>query len=550
MDAVVQQVLETEHGLKLVRRIGGGGFAEVWEARTSQDVPCAVKVSLRPLDGETAQIQKELQTLELLKGLGGHPHVVSLMDVWQIGGYLVTRWELAPDEKARSLEDLLQYYQAEGKRGIPLKELLRYIYDAAQGIDFLNNQGIVHRDIKPGNLLLFWGRVKVGDLGLAKFVGASTASHTGAGTWGYLPPEAYQGRIGPAVDLYSLAATYVRLRTGREPFGTDPVEILDRQRAGQPILDGLSQAEVPVVLEALAPRPEDRPQKGACDWVRRLYRALQGPRVGSGQPGPPPPLQTQPQAEPASLPEKIVRAWEDTGAQVGWMGRTRFGLSAFGATQEEVLQELQELSDFLKPEEVQFLPVFRFSYWQEGLIWTLPEPTVPFGMDLSTSGITDTGLQDLAGLKNLQVLVLRGTQITDAGMVHLAGLKNLQGLDLSHTQITGARLKKLARLTNLQELDLQGTEITDGGLEKLAGLKNLQRLDLGLTKITDAGLEHLYEMKNLQWLSLLGTEITDVALVHLMGMKNLQVLNLWSTLITDAGLEKLRKALPGCEIVK
>jgi|GEM_PF-2341399 serine/threonine protein kinase len=287
MDPVVQQVLETQYGFRLVRRIGRGGFAEVWEARTAQGVPCALKVSLDPIDADNPAVQKELENLRLIKALAGHPHLVSLQDFWQIlgtdGPYLVTRWELAPDEKLRSLDDLVRHCQAEGQPGIPLEQLFRLMADAAQGIDFLNEQGIVHRDIKPANLLLFFGRVKVGDLGLAKFIGASTASHTGAGTFGYLPPEAYaqeddpHGRITPGLDLYGLAASYVKLRTGREPFGENPHEIVRRQADGQPILDGLTEAEKPLVLAALHPDPDKRFNRGAAAWVRKLYQALKKP---------------------------------------------------------------------------------------------------------------------------------------------------------------------------------------------------------------------------------------------------------------------------------
>ncbi len=182
------------------------------------------------------------------------------------------------------MEDLLKHYQAEGGQGIPPQKLLCFIHDAAQGIDFLNSQGIVPRDIKPSNLLLFSNWVKVGDWGLEKFVGASTGSHTGAGTLGYLPPEAYYGRISPSVDLYSLAATYVKLRTAEEPFGTTPTEIVHRQEACQPVLEGMSRQEAEVVLEALQPDPARRPQQGASAWVRLVYEALQVPKAAPGQP--------------------------------------------------------------------------------------------------------------------------------------------------------------------------------------------------------------------------------------------------------------------------
>lgn len=318
MDDVVRQVLETQHGLKLIRRIGRGGFAEVWQAQTAEEVPCAVKVSLDPLDGQNPAIPKELENLQLLKTLVGHPHVVSLTDVWQIVGYLVTRWEFSSEG---SLEQRLLQYQAQGKPGIPVEELLRYIYDAAQGIDFLNGQGIVHRDIKPSNLLLFFNRVKVADLGLAKFVGASSASHTGAGTWGYLPPEAYRGRLTPTVDLYSLAATYIKLRTGKEPFGLDPPEIFRRQEAGQPTLEGMSRAEIEVVLQALAPQPEHRPQQGTRAWVEQLKAALEGKAVHSLAspilPSPPQPVPktASPQAPlpPARDPQVVRVELDGTG---------------------------------------------------------------------------------------------------------------------------------------------------------------------------------------------------------------------------------------------
>jgi len=147
--------------------------------------------------------------------------------------------------------------------------------DAGQGIDFLNKAGIYHRDIKPQNLLVFQGRVKLGDLGLAKLVGASTGSHTGSGTLGYLPPEAYEEhRLHRTIDLYSLAATYIKLRSGGEPFGENPLEAVQRQMRGEPIVEGLHPAEAEVVRRALAAKAEERPQDGVQAWVRTVYEAL------------------------------------------------------------------------------------------------------------------------------------------------------------------------------------------------------------------------------------------------------------------------------------
>lgn len=266
----VRLFLEREKQLRIGRRIGRGGFAEVYEASTPEGVRCAIKVSLDPLDENNPAISRELENLRLVMTVSGHPHLVSLMDYWVVAGYLVTRWELAD---GGSLLDRLQQCSP---GGIPLVELLQYISDAAEGIDFLNLQrGVYHRDIKPANLLLFQGRVKIGDLGLIKFAGASTASHSGIGTAGYLPPEAFdRGRVTPTVDLYGLAASYLHLRTGRLPFGDNPAEIVIRQLSGEPLTEGLEKEEAALVRRALSPRPEQRPQKGARQWVLDLQQSL------------------------------------------------------------------------------------------------------------------------------------------------------------------------------------------------------------------------------------------------------------------------------------
>jgi serine/threonine protein kinase len=284
--AVLDQ-LRAKHGWRLDRQIGQGGFAHVYK-ETLDGIPRAVKIPLHPLAGlPDRQKQRELESLEVARHMVGHPHIVGLVRYEWVGDYLITIWEWAD---GGSLEDMLRQYQKQGQPGIPLKKLLGYMAEAAKGIDDLNQLGIYHRDIKPANLLLFYDHVKLGDLGLAKLVGASTGTHTRAGTFGYLPPEAWEGKTSETIDLYGLAASYVKLRTGREPFGESPQEILYRQRQGQPILDGLTEAEKPLVLAALHPDPEKRFKRGAKAWVRELYQALKSPPHL-------PPKQSPPQAE-------------------------------------------------------------------------------------------------------------------------------------------------------------------------------------------------------------------------------------------------------------
>src|SRR5205823_6312901 len=98
--------------------------------------------------------------------------------------------------------------QEQGLPGIPREELLEYLREAAKGIDHLNGLDIQHRDIKPQNLLLVGGSVKVADFGLAKLLEHSVATNSGSMTPAYAAPEFLNGQTTAQSDQYSLAVTY------------------------------------------------------------------------------------------------------------------------------------------------------------------------------------------------------------------------------------------------------------------------------------------------------------------------------------------------------
>jgi len=275
MDECVRAFLVNEKKLTLGKLLGNGGFGEVHEVWTDSGIPLALKVPhnrLEPHDPESQELlKKELKRLQLMKAIRGHPHLINLIEFWNVFGYLVTLWELATDG---TLEDLLLRFQASQARAIPPRTLIPLMYEAAQGIDYLNERGIYHRDIKPSNLFLCQGHVKIGDLGLIKCVGVSTGNHSVQGSFGYTPLEALEGgRLAPTVDLYGLAATYVKLRTGKEPFGTPP-NVFERQSKGWYCTEGLTGVEMTLLTQALHPDPAQRPKNGARQWVRDLYNAL------------------------------------------------------------------------------------------------------------------------------------------------------------------------------------------------------------------------------------------------------------------------------------
>ncbi len=283
--AAVIDVLREKYDWKLDQEIGRGGFGVVFREQVN-GMMRAVKITLDPLDRLTAglsdvqrqqALQREREALELLTRIGNHPHLLTLISWEEVLGHLVTVWEYAAD--GTLLDRLREHQRQNGQCGLPLDQLIPWMEQAAEGLEFLNSRGIYHRDIKPQNLFLVGEQVKVGDLGFLKLAGLSTASQTGVGTVGYLPLEAYprsaneKGRLHETIDVYGLAATYVHLRTGKPPFGTSELMIIDRQKRGQPCTDGMTPAEAEWVRQALSPRPDQRP-RSVREFVRELGNRL------------------------------------------------------------------------------------------------------------------------------------------------------------------------------------------------------------------------------------------------------------------------------------
>jgi len=158
----------------------------------------------------------------------------------------------------RSLAERLKEAVAQGNAGIPFDELLGYMRDASRGLDFLNDKGIQHRDVKPHNLFLSGGGVKVADFGLAKLMEKSVATVSTTMTPAYSAPEFLNGHATKWSDQYSLAVTYCHLRGNRLPFTGMLSEILAGHMARQPDLTMLPEAERPVVLRAMAKEPTAR----------------------------------------------------------------------------------------------------------------------------------------------------------------------------------------------------------------------------------------------------------------------------------------------------
>lgn len=260
-------------GYKRIRKIGSGGFGEVWEAEAPGGVPVAIKMLFRSIDDEESK--RELESLEVVKVLR-HPYLLATQQfrVWKNRLYIVM--ELADD----SLRGRLKECRKAGMPGIPLSELLNYFREAADALDYLHTKKVLHRDIKPDNILTLQQHAKLADFGLARLHESDRSMMaSGSGTPAYMPPEVWNGKVCPASDQYALALTYAELRLDRRIYTSrDMMQLMMDHLQGTPDLNPLPREEQEVLSRALS---KDHNQRYAnCkEFVQALYVSL-GPIIG------------------------------------------------------------------------------------------------------------------------------------------------------------------------------------------------------------------------------------------------------------------------------
>ncbi|MEZ6060772.1 MAG: protein kinase [Planctomycetaceae bacterium] len=260
-------------GYQLVDFLGRGTFGEVWKA----EAPGGLHVALKFIDTKQGHTGPEHRALTAIREIR-HPHLLDVHFVVQVDDWLVIATSLCD----RSLWDRFRECREQHLPGIPLEELLRYLDEAAMGLDFLHDPqcgsggevraGVQHRDVKPQNIFLVGGSVKLADFGLAKAVGPSGASHTGAMSPLFAAPEMFRGEVSIHSDQYSLALTYCQLRHGHVPFEGSFHEVMYGHLSLAPDLSSLPENEQPIVARALHKNPQDR-WPNCREFARQLRAA-------------------------------------------------------------------------------------------------------------------------------------------------------------------------------------------------------------------------------------------------------------------------------------
>jgi len=271
--------------------VGRGGMAEVYRARDIRlDRIVAIKTLRTDLARDQifqARFRREAQSAASLN----HPSIVAVYDTGEdMTSGVPVPYIVMEYVDGRTVRDLLQ----EGHRLLPERSL-EIIDGVLRALDYSHQAGIVHRDIKPGNVMVTRnGDVKVMDFGIARAMSDAQATMTQTaqviGTAQYLSPEQARGeRVDSRSDLYSTGCLLYELLTGRPPFtGDSPVAIAYQHVRENPVPPSRVDPDVPpwadgIVLKAMAKSPADRYQT-AADMRADLQRAASGMPVAAAPP--------------------------------------------------------------------------------------------------------------------------------------------------------------------------------------------------------------------------------------------------------------------------
>lgn len=286
---------------RLEQAIGKGQYGSVWQAVELFEGEAIASVAIKVLrHASMAANRTEVRTLAGLN----HGGILSYKGAFKTPeGDLAIVTEFADQGDVASL---LRSYP----RGLPEDSVREIILSAAEGLAYLNKQRLVHRHLKPSNILFVGGQIKLADMGLVKEIADEYAVHSQRMFSPYHAPETYQGKVGFATDIYALGVIAYELFTGRVPFGGTPQKVREAQLNQAPELpEDLPDSWRTFFGKTLAKEPRER--WSAAEVIAWLSRAPE-------MKGPPP------ETEPArSKPRGVLLSGEKARPQRSLVRKTK-----------------------------------------------------------------------------------------------------------------------------------------------------------------------------------------------------------------------------------
>jgi WD40 repeat protein/formylglycine-generating enzyme required for sulfatase activity len=490
------------------------------------------------------------------------------------------------------------------------REVLHLGRQMAAGLAAAHEKGLIHRDIKPGNILLEAGaefKVKITDFGLARAVDDASMTRTGtiAGTPMYMAPEQVRGQtLDHRADLFSLGSVLYQMACGRPPFrGADALAVMRRvvEDSARPIQDILSEYPdwLCAIIEKLhAKNPDDRYQtaKEVADLLARCQNELQvngqvtsvpvRPKATAvvAQPAVPadPRLPTPASAANASSRRPLVAVLAAAILLILGLGVTELtGIThLFRKPSHESVPESVPVADVdgdgngdgdsqavkatgptqppaISPRvapstDPSSSPAIDFAAERGAAEWALRlggslQMASELGQPLELS---DGKLPDVPFVVR-EISLIGKSNVHDEDLAVLRGCRRLQKLNLDSTAVTGEGLAQLAASQKtLEWLILGSCKMNDAGMASLAGMTQLRRLDLIFNvDVTDAGLRHLKDLTSLEYL-VLPQRTTDAGLASLPELRGLRELWFSDQAVTDVGVAQMIAQNPQLESLR
>jgi serine/threonine protein kinase/Tfp pilus assembly protein PilF len=265
------------------RQLGEGGMAMVFLAHdVRHDRPVALKV-LRPELSSEIGPDRFLREIKMAARLT-HPHILPVFDSGASDGLL---FFVMPSMEGQSLRDRMVR-----EKPLPLNEALRITREVASALDYAHRQGVIHRDVKPENILMHDGSALVADFGIGKVLsaagGAITQTGIAVGTPAYMSPEqaSADANVDGRSDLYSLGCVLYEMLTGEQPYTGPNAQAIITKRFIAPIPQVRAMRDVPAALDqavtrALARTPVDR-FHSAAEFAEALAQIQRDGQTPSG----------------------------------------------------------------------------------------------------------------------------------------------------------------------------------------------------------------------------------------------------------------------------
>ncbi len=542
---------------EVIEKLGEGGMGAVYKAvhpKLKRTVAIKVLPARRMKSAAAlARFEREMAAVGALN----HPNIVTAHDAGEDAGmhYLVMEYVDGLD-----LATLV-------RRVGPLEpaDACEIVRQAARGLAEAAARGIVHRDVKPSNLMLSRAAtegavslVKILDFGLARLSPLHgdgdelTTSGLIMGTLKYMAPEqcSQSHEVDARADVYSLGATLYKLLCGSSPYSDErfnsPLALLAALGGEAPPALATRRADVPPRLAAIVHRMMAKNPAERYATPGAVVEAL------------------EPWSQGANLSALLERGQQSADPVDGAKSSAPRGAVMADALSETSRRRNRLMLRWLLAAGLGLAAVALALLWRP--LVGGPSPTVRsrsaaewlalhnarFGVSKLDGEYVEINAGEALppGAIELNTVDLGGDKLLrDEDLARFQELPQLELLNFSYTNIGDAGMARLRNLPQLNSLFLVETRITDATLVELRRFPKLRTLFIARTAATDAGLEGLAGLPELDELALSGCRITDEGLPWLAALTTLRTLHITETDVTARGVGTLQLALPGCSVL-